>query len=133
MLRDQIDNKNNSWAIRWHVSLFLKNKFCLQPTRSLVKNIGFDGSGEHCGVETIKQNPTTKIRLKKLNSFQENFLFYVDYNNYKLKDELNFITKNKINIRFSRFNDLIVQIKNNNYSLRDKLYFIRKYLKSLIP
>lgn len=50
MLSDQISGKNNSWAIRWHASVFLKNKFTLYPGKSLVLNIGNDGSGEHCGV-----------------------------------------------------------------------------------
>lgn len=50
MLVDQIAGVNNSWAIRWHASAFLNNKFTLYPTRSLVLNIGVDGSGEHCGV-----------------------------------------------------------------------------------
>lgn len=49
MLRDQITGKNNSWAIRWQASLFLADKLTLYPGRSLVQNIGFDGSGEHCG------------------------------------------------------------------------------------
>lgn len=48
MLADQIAGKNNSWAIRWHASAFLKNKLTLHPGRSLVLNIGNDGSGIHC-------------------------------------------------------------------------------------
>jgi hypothetical protein len=49
MLADQIAGKNNSWAIRWHASAFLKNKLTLYPGKSLVLNIGNDGSGMHCG------------------------------------------------------------------------------------
>jgi hypothetical protein len=49
MLKDQIKGKNNSWAIRWHASTFLANKLQLSPGRSLVRNIGFDGSGTHSG------------------------------------------------------------------------------------
>jgi hypothetical protein len=49
MLEDQIKGKNNSWAIRWHASTFLANKLQLSPGRSLVRNIGFDGSGTHSG------------------------------------------------------------------------------------
>ncbi len=48
MLKDQIKGKNNSWAIRWYMSAFLKNKLTLYPKQSLVQNIGFDGSGSHC-------------------------------------------------------------------------------------
>lgn len=47
MLRNQIANKNNSWAIRWHASMFLADRLQLSPGSSLVNNIGFDGSGTH--------------------------------------------------------------------------------------
>lgn len=49
MLRRQVEGKNNSWAIRWNASLFLKDIFSLNVGRSLVQNNGFDGSGTHCG------------------------------------------------------------------------------------
>jgi len=49
MLHRQIEGKNNSWAIRWNASLFLKNVLSLNVGKSLVQNIGFDGSGTNCG------------------------------------------------------------------------------------
>ncbi len=45
MLRQQIEGKNNSWAIRWNASLFLADVFSLNVGRSLVSNEGLDGSG----------------------------------------------------------------------------------------
>ncbi len=48
MLRDQISGLNDSWAIRWHASAFLKGMLTLYPGRSLVQNSGTDGSGTHC-------------------------------------------------------------------------------------
>lgn len=48
MLREQIAGKNNSWAIRWNASIFLRGKLSLNAGRSLVTNGGFDGSGTHC-------------------------------------------------------------------------------------
>ncbi len=48
MLEDQIAGRNDSWAVRWHASMFLAGKLTLVPGRSLVRNTGFDGSGEHC-------------------------------------------------------------------------------------
>jgi hypothetical protein len=53
MLKNQIKGKNNSWAIRWYASAFLKNKFTLYPGRSLVHNIGTDNSGAHCSTTTV--------------------------------------------------------------------------------
>lgn len=49
MLRRQIAGKNNSWAIRWNASLFLRDILSLNVGRSLVQNEGFDGSGTNCG------------------------------------------------------------------------------------
>ena len=47
MLRNKLHNKNNSWAILWYASAFLKNKYTLYPSISMVKNIGNDNSGTH--------------------------------------------------------------------------------------
>ena len=49
MLKEQIQGKNDSWAIRWYASAFLQNKMTLYPGCSLVQNIGNDNSGTHCG------------------------------------------------------------------------------------
>lgn len=49
MLRDQIAGRNDSWAVRWYASAFLAGALTLYPGRSLVTNIGLDGSGTHAG------------------------------------------------------------------------------------
>jgi hypothetical protein len=48
MLKDQINGNNNSWAIRWYISTFLKNMVTLYPGKSYVQNIGHDSEGTHC-------------------------------------------------------------------------------------
>lgn len=47
MLKKQNQGKSDSWAIRWYWSVFKRNGLVLFPPASLVKNIGFDGSGTH--------------------------------------------------------------------------------------
>jgi hypothetical protein len=47
MLRDSIEGRNDSWAIRWYASAFLRGKLTLYPGSSQVQNIGADGSGVH--------------------------------------------------------------------------------------
>lgn len=47
MLTDRIEGKNQSWAILWYASSFIKDQLCLYPPYSLVHNIGNDGSGTH--------------------------------------------------------------------------------------
>ncbi len=70
MLKGQIEGRNNSWAVRWYASAFLKNMLTLYPGKSLVQNIGFDGSGTHSkaggGVIFGKSISTESIDLKKV-------------------------------------------------------------------
>lgn len=49
MLEEWTQGRNDSWAIRWHASAFLKGLLTLYPSHSLVVNIGNDGSGTHSG------------------------------------------------------------------------------------
>jgi hypothetical protein len=53
MLTDNINGLNDSWAVRWYASTFLKNMNTLFPSKSFVKNIGVDNSGEHCSYTTV--------------------------------------------------------------------------------
>lgn len=48
LLTAQREHKIDSWAIRWYLGTFLAGGLTLFPRRSLVENIGFDGSGTHC-------------------------------------------------------------------------------------
>jgi hypothetical protein len=49
MLEYQGKGKIDSWAIRWNAVAFLNDKLTLYPGKSLVHNIGNDGSGTHAG------------------------------------------------------------------------------------
>jgi hypothetical protein len=56
--------KNNSWAIRWYASIFLKGGLTLNPSKSLIHNIGHDGTGVHSNIEktysvAINKQPIT--------------------------------------------------------------------------
>jgi hypothetical protein len=63
MLRDQISGRNDSWAVRWHASCFLRGKLTLYPRRSLVYNFGHDGSGTHGGSTRIFDAQITDSRV----------------------------------------------------------------------
>jgi len=52
-MQDFKKGRNNSWAIRWYASIFLKGGLTLNPAHSLVNNIGHDGSGIHSGINDI--------------------------------------------------------------------------------
>ncbi len=63
MLRRQVNNENDSWAIRWNATLFLNDILSLNAGKSLVQNIGFDGSGRHSGSDAIY---TTHLHMTSL-------------------------------------------------------------------
>jgi hypothetical protein len=81
-MQDFKKGKNDSWAIRWYASIFLKGGLTLNPSHSLINNIGHDGSGVHSGMNdiynvivnpkpirqfpgTIKENPIAYQAIKK--------------------------------------------------------------------
>ena len=74
MLRRQIEGQNNSWAIRWNASLFLKGILSLNVGRSLVQNEGFDGSGTNCGGGGLyaSQLHLGELPVRKINPIEEN-------------------------------------------------------------
>jgi hypothetical protein len=59
MLNESRIGKNDSWAIKWYASAFLEEMYTLYPGKTLVKNIGMDGSGTHGGLNK-------KVRNQKL-------------------------------------------------------------------
>jgi len=52
LIRQQMNGEVDSWAIRWYVSVFLRNGVAVFPPQSLVRNIGF-ASGAH-GSRTLR-------------------------------------------------------------------------------
>lgn len=82
MLKDQIQGKNNSWAIRWHASIFLRDMLTLYPRYSLVQNIGMDNSGTHCGtIHVFDTSLVSHIVVKKI-EVKESFLARKSIKNY---------------------------------------------------
>ena len=91
MLKDNFKKKNDSWAIRWYASAFLKNKLTLYPPHSLIKNIGNDGSGSNTKSEKkfdiiLKNKPikiekiivqeNKKVKKEVQNFFNSNLNFF---------------------------------------------------------
>jgi len=72
LLLNNIFGYNDSWAIRWHASLVLNNKYCLYPYRSLLYNTGLDSSGTNCININLKQDvsnlPIDIQRIKVVDS-----------------------------------------------------------------
>lgn len=55
-LNQQLNGKSDSWGIRWYLSVFSADGLVVYPPETLVHNIGHDGSGTHCKVESGQDN-----------------------------------------------------------------------------
>lgn len=61
----------NTWAIFWYATIFLNQGLCLNPSRTLVKNIGFDGTGQNSGSKDVYSSP---IEEKMVDFFPMDFI-----------------------------------------------------------
>lgn len=50
----QIRGVTDSWAIRWYLTVFMRDGLGVFPGLSLVRNTGFDGSGRHCSHDSSR-------------------------------------------------------------------------------
>lgn len=55
MLIEKLKGRTDAWDIRWGNTMYENNALCVRPNRSLLYNIGFDGTGVHCGVLDQKE------------------------------------------------------------------------------
>lgn len=74
MLEHQLNGDVDSWAVRWYASVFLNEGNCLHPAQSLVNNIGHDGTGVHCGTNTMYEVEISSVRpIVKKQDIKESF------------------------------------------------------------
>lgn len=67
----------DSWAVFWALNVIMQEGICINPYESFIRNIGFDGSGVHCGV-------TDQGNIKCINQKREEF---------SLPDEIGFASE----------------------------------------
>lgn len=66
--------KMNTWAIFWYAIIFKNHGLCINPTKSFVENIGFDGSGINSGtsIDYLNIDLNTKEDIVFEEVFEEN-------------------------------------------------------------
>lgn len=65
-LEDNDKGLINTWFVYWYATLFLRKGLALFPGKSLVKNIGMDGSGMHCGTDNVYDVEPSALSVKVL-------------------------------------------------------------------
>ncbi len=84
-LYGNISGRIDSWLVFWALLIIERGGFCLNPYESLVDNIGFDGTGVHCGSGTLHTKMRAEQNLKDILlpdeiCFPENYEYaYRDY------------------------------------------------------
>ncbi len=66
-LEVEIEGKKNIWDIKWYGTLMLNDGLSLYPRKSLVENIGFDGSGTHYTANVVGHK--IELEYDKINDF----------------------------------------------------------------
>jgi hypothetical protein len=99
---------DNNWDIRWYSTIFKQNGLCLNPSQTFVRNIGFDGSGIHCGKNDIYHSDNLCLNQKI------NFTSNMIENNLALKRVQEFYKSQKKPLWIRIINKLSrIIIKNN--------------------
>ncbi len=75
--------KIDTWFVFWYAALLLRGGLSLFPSRSLVRNIGFDNSGSHCGksVEYDVDLATAPVSISEI-SLTESTAGYESHKKY---------------------------------------------------
>jgi hypothetical protein len=55
ILKAYREKKVDSWAVFWYVTVFLRGGLVLFPKKTMVRNVGFDGTGVNCTVSKFDQ------------------------------------------------------------------------------
>jgi acetyltransferase-like isoleucine patch superfamily enzyme len=109
------ENKIKTWAVFWYASVFLRQGLCLHPHQTMVKNIGFDGTGMNCGYDSPEAlnllDVCTIDRIKlKINKTIEK----------EIKGSGKSMRK-KIMFKFQRFVKYIISLKKANIKIGEKV------------
>ncbi|NDY83474.1 methyltransferase, TIGR04325 family [Orrella sp. NBD-18] len=100
MLSSQVKGQNQSWAIRWHASMYLENMLTLYPGKTLVNNIGHDNSGTHSGMtdkyESITSRDPIEIQDIKIEVSKRAYTAFENFMRNKGFIQTNSQIKNKI-------------------------------------
>lgn len=56
-IEGQLEDEKDTWTPNWLLALYLRNAYCVYPVVSHIQNIGFDGTGVHCGTSSSYDTP----------------------------------------------------------------------------
>jgi hypothetical protein len=90
MLKNSIEGKIDSWAVKWTYAHFLNNAYCVYPVKSRLINIGADASGVHTN-KTKKYDVELELNdmeLKVIKDLQPNEEILLNFRKFFKKNVL---------------------------------------------
>lgn len=97
MFMNSINNKNDSWYVRWAYNHFKNRRYSVYPIFSLVENIGFTKAGTHC----TNINPYN-YKMDKLNNTEFKFIKFENLEKKVTNAFLNYFSlKHKVVVRIN--------------------------------
>jgi len=106
-----VNKELNTWAVKWHTSIFLKGGVSLFPKQNLIDNTGFDSSGTNSGnskpyfseVNNQKMPEISSIPIEINKVALKSFKKY--YNKYHIPDKKVIIIAKK---KYGRFKSIFM-------------------------
>lgn len=125
MLLDNVAGKIDAWDIYWTLHVFENDGICINPYEPLIKNIGLDGSGVHCGmdkqfwVELSKEVKSEFVLPDKIEMLQTTKEAFADlYGSYTAVNEGEAEKENVIIYGLGRFFDQYEKEINEKYYIK---------------
>lgn len=64
-VRGNVEGRLKTWAVFWYATIFKNHGLCLNPTQTMVNNIGHDGSGSNCSKSKVHLNNINDTHVVK--------------------------------------------------------------------
>ncbi len=125
MLQDQLYGRIDAWDILMQYNMSIQNKYSIRPVKSMVDNIGMDGTGIHCG--------NSNTQLLPLYDNADYCITLPDEPKENRKITRKIGPKNRlqkeIEYQFKKLHDRIVFF---TFWVRRQRYHIKKYTKTIL-
>lgn len=88
--------RTDSWAVFWTLTVLMNYGYCMAPYESFINNIGFDGTGRHCGMveNTLRMRAMDKLseivlpdEVTWVKNYKKSFAIYYPWTSPAVKNE----------------------------------------------
>jgi hypothetical protein len=90
---DMLHFENNSWGIKWYFSVFARGGLNVYSTKTLVSNIGFDGSGTNKGNSHEGRVDITQDKIAMTLQKTIDMEFFSAFANYFKKENISLLRR----------------------------------------